>query len=81
MPIGERGHYALCASEDVMAYIGAMMAMSNAVGLMPEQAWGADPNPEHGSFPGKPSGSAMPLVWTHAEVAKLCHSMAAGAPG
>ncbi|HML92910.1 glycoside hydrolase family 15 protein [Methyloceanibacter sp.] len=77
---GERGHYALAAGEDVMPYIEAMMAMSNPVGLMPEQIWDTDPIPEHGLFPGRPSGSAMPLVWTHAEFAKLCHSLAAGRP-
>lgn len=70
----------LCANADVMLYIEAMMAISNALGFMPEQAWIADPIPEHGSFPGEPSGLAMPLVWTHAEFAKLCHSLAAGRP-
>ncbi|MEM8575072.1 MAG: glycoside hydrolase family 15 protein [Pseudomonadota bacterium] len=77
---GERGHYAICAGEDVMPYVEAMMAMSNKVGLMPEQVWDTDPIPEHDLYPGKPSGSAMPLVWTHAEFAKLCHSLAAGRP-
>ena len=38
MPIGERGQYVLCANEDVMLYIQAMIPMSNAAGLTPEQA-------------------------------------------
>ena len=38
LPIGKRGQYVLCANEDVMLYIQAMIPMSNAVGLMPEQA-------------------------------------------
>jgi len=77
---GERGHYALAAGEDVFPYIDAMMAMGNPVGLLPEQVWDADPIPEHGLSPGKPSGSAMPLVWAHAEFIKLCYSRALGHP-
>jgi glucoamylase len=77
---GERGHYALCAGQDVTPYIEAMMAMSSPLGLIPEQVWDTAPIPAHGLYPGKPSGSAMPLVWAHAEFAKLCHSLAAGRP-
>ncbi|MGA9541666.1 MAG: hypothetical protein WBQ77_11565, partial [Methyloceanibacter sp.] len=47
----ERGHCALCAGEDVMPYIEAMMAISNAVGLMREQVWDADPISEHSLSP------------------------------
>lgn len=71
---GERGHYALCAGEDVLPYLEAMMAMGSPLGLIPEQVWDADPIPEHGLKPGRPSGSAMPLVWAHAEFIKLCFS-------
>ena len=77
---GERGHYALCAGEDVTPYVDAMMAMSSPLGLIPEQVWDAAPIPTHALVPGKPSGSAMPLVWAHAEFAKLCHSLAQGRP-
>jgi glucoamylase len=77
---GERGHYALCAGEDVTPYVEAMMAMSSPLGLIPEQIWDSAPIPAHELIPGKPSGSAMPLVWAHAEFAKLCHSLALGRP-
>ncbi len=77
---GERGHYALCAGEDVTPYVDAMMAMSSPLGLIPEQVWDTTAIPEKHLEPGKPSGSAMPLVWAHAEFAKLCHSLAAGRP-
>jgi glucoamylase len=77
---GERGHYALCAGEDVTPYLDAMMEMSSPLGLIPEQVWDTTPIPAHGLYPGKPSGSAMPLVWAHAEFAKLCHSLAQGYP-
>jgi glucoamylase len=76
----ERGHCALCAGEDVMPYIEAMMAMSNAVGLMREQVWDAGPISEHSLSPDNPIGSTMPLAWTHAEFAKLCHGLAARRP-
>ena len=33
--------------------------------------WDAAPLPELGLAPGRPSGSAMPLLWTHAEFLKL----------
>jgi glucoamylase len=77
---GERGHYALAAGEDVLPYLEAMMAMGSPLGLIPEQVWDSDPVPEHGLEPGKPSGSAMPLVWAHSEFIKLCHSLALGRP-
>lgn len=77
---GERGHYALCAGEDVTPYLEAMMAMSSPLGLIPEQVWDTAPITAHDLEPGKPSGSAMPLVWAHAEFCKLCHSLAQGSP-
>ena len=45
--------------------------MTGPGGLMPEQVWDAAPIPERGLVPGKPTGSAMPLVWAHAEFLKL----------
>lgn len=77
---GERGHYALCAGEDVMPYLEAMMAMANPAGLIPEQVWDAPPIPARGLAPGEPTGAAMPLVWAHAEFVKLCHSRSLGYP-
>ena len=77
---GERGHYALVAGEDVKPYLQAMIAMSSPLGLIPEQVWDSDPIPKHGLTPGKPSGSAMPLVWAHSEFIKLCYSRALGYP-
>jgi glucoamylase len=54
--------------------------MTGRAGLIPEQVWDAEPIPERGLFPGKPSGSAMPLVWAHAEFVKLATSIALGRP-
>jgi glucoamylase len=68
---GERGHYAVCAGEDGKPWLEAMVKMTGPGGLLPEQIWDSDPIPGLGLYPGKPSGSAMPLVWAHAEFLKL----------
>jgi glucoamylase len=78
--VGERGHYALLAGEDPLPYLETMAAMTGPAGLLPEQVWDSDPVPERRLEPGKPSGSAMPLVWTHGEFIKLCYSRALGRP-
>jgi glucoamylase len=77
---GERGHYALLAGEDVLPYLTSMTAMTGYGGLLPEQVWDSAPIPEYDLEPGRPSGSAMPLVWAHAEYIKLCMSLAQGRP-
>ncbi|MGB4813128.1 MAG: glycoside hydrolase family 15 protein [Methylophilaceae bacterium] len=77
---GERGHYALQLGEDSLPYIEAMAAMTSSTGLLPEQVWDWKSIPEYHLEPGKPSGSAMPLVWAHAEFIKLCFSRTLGYP-
>lgn len=72
---GERGHYALLAGEDPLPYLRAMTAAASTGGMIPEQAWDVGPIPERGLYPGRPSGSAMPLVWAHAEFLKLLVAM------
>ena len=46
--------------------------------LLPEQIWDADDIPARGLYNGRPSGSAMPLVWAHAEFLKLSRSLRDG---
>jgi len=77
---GERGHYELLAGRDSLPYLRSMAAMTGRGGLIPEQVWDADPIPERGLYPGKPSGAAMPLVWAHAEFIKLAMSCTMGQP-
>ncbi len=77
---GERGHYELLAGNDPLPYPGAMAAMAGRGGMLPEQVWDAEPIPERRLYPGRATGSAMPLVWAHAEFIKLAHSRAAGFP-
>jgi glucoamylase len=45
--------------------------MTGPGGLIPEQVWDGPSLPARGLEPGKPTGSAMPLVWAHAEFLKL----------
>lgn len=77
---GERGHIALLAGQDALPYLQAMANMTGKGGMLPEQVWDSAPISERGLYPGQPSGSAMPLVWAHAEFIKLALSFAAGAP-
>lgn len=77
---GERGHFALQAGEDPQPYLEAMTNMTGPGGLIPEQVWDSAPIPERDLYPGKPSGSAMPLVWAHAEFLKLVYARSQGEP-
>lgn len=77
---GERGHYELAAghSEEAKRLLGTMERQSSEGGLLPEQIWDAADIPENELFNGKPSGSAMPLAWAHAEYLKLARSIEDG---
>ena len=77
---GERGHYELVAGNDPAPYLKAMAAMTGPGGMMPEQVWDTAALPERRLFPGQPTGSAMPLAWTHAEFIKLVISRNLGYP-
>ncbi len=68
---GERGHLDVLLGQDPLPHLEAMTRMTGPGGLIPEQIWESPPIPERGLLPGKPSGSAMPLVWAHAEFLKL----------
>jgi glucoamylase len=78
---GERAHYELAAgrpqeAEKLLAMMeGSTMGHSR---LLPEQAWDADDIPALELFRGKPTGSACPLVWAHAEYIKLRRSLREG---
>ncbi len=77
---GERGHYELAAKNTKRAQelLDAMGSFANEGGFLPEQVWDADDIPEKELYFGRPAGSAMPLVWAHAEYVKLCRSLADG---
>jgi glucoamylase len=77
---GERAHYALAAGDNAQAsaLLTTVEALTSMGGLMPEQVWDADDIPARELVRGEPSGSAMPLVWAHAEHVKLCRSLRDG---
>jgi glucoamylase len=75
---GERGHYELLAGNDSTPHLLAMCAMAGRNGMLPEQVWDSDPIPEMRLHSGSPTGSAMPLAWTHAEFVKLLLSSRLG---
>src|SRR5262249_34203324 len=77
---GERAHYELAAGRKNVAdkLLGDMEAFANESGFIPEQVWDAADIPERELFRGRPSGSAMPLVWAHGEYIKLRRSLQEG---
>ncbi len=77
---GERGHYELAAGNPSRAreLLRVMGAQTSPGGFLPEQVWDAPDIPERELINGQPSGSAMPLVWAHAEYIKLTCSLAEG---
>jgi len=78
--VGERGHLAMQAGEDPLPYLHTMWNCASAGGLLPEQVWDSDPIPHLELIPGRPSGSAMPLLWAHAEFLKLLVARERGRP-
>ncbi|MGD2051144.1 MAG: glycoside hydrolase family 15 protein [Acidimicrobiia bacterium] len=78
---GERAHVAIAAKhlDEARSLAATMQAMAGNGGLLPEQTWDAADLPERELFYGRPAGSAMPLVWAHAEYLKLLRSIADGA--
>ena len=77
---GERAHYELAAGrrDEAVRLLRAMETFANEGGMIPEQVWDAPDISEKELFFGRPSGSAMPLVWAHAEYVKLRRSLREG---
>jgi glucoamylase len=78
---GERAHYELAAGnrKEAERLLVTMEGFAGHGGLLPEQVWDAEDIPSRELFRGKPSGSAMPLVWAHSEHIKLVRSLHDGA--
>jgi glucoamylase len=77
---GERAHYELVRgnSAEAARLLLVIAAQTSPGGLIPEQVWDAGDIPDRELFNGHPSGSAMPLVWAHAEYVKLLRSLKDG---
>ena len=65
--------------EEARRLLATFEASASVGGLLPEQIWDSEDIPERELFLGRPSGSAMPLVWAHAEHIKLLRSLRDGA--
>ncbi len=77
---GERAHYELARGDRAAAerLCETFVRQSHQGGLFPEQIWDGGDVPERGLFNGQPTGSAMPLVWAHAEFVTLLRSLRDG---
>jgi len=88
---GERAEYDIASGHGFPArsLLGAMLNMTSGQGLEPEQVWenadlaaspfGSDPETASIGFTnGKPVGSASPLTWAQATVARLTIDLGAG---
>jgi glucoamylase len=77
---GERAHYEVAAGrlEEASRLLRTFEAFGGESGLIPEQVWDASDISERELRFGGPSGSAMPLVWAHAEHLKLRRSLRDG---
>jgi glucoamylase len=74
---GERGEWALAAGRDTVART-QLDTMARAAGpgdMLPEQVWDQAP-PD--VAPGRPTYSATPLAWTHAQFIRLAWDLRAG---
>ena len=77
---GERAHYELAAGRDIAPLIQTYESFATPGHMLPEQVWDEPNRPARGLRLGQPGGSAVPLVWAHAEYLKLLRSALDGKP-
>jgi glucoamylase len=75
---GERAHYELAAGKDITPLISTYEQFATCGQLLPEQVWDEGGRPGRSLRIGRPAGSAVPLVWAHAEYLKLLRSAVDG---
>jgi glucoamylase len=77
---GERAHYELAAGrkDEAERLRRTLECSADPGGMISEQTWDAPDMPDRELFFGRPSGSARPLVWAHAEYVKLVRSLRDG---
>jgi len=71
---GERAHYELAAGKDISELIKTYEGFATCGQMMPEQVWDETILGDSSLRLGQPGGSAVPLVWAHAEYLKLLRS-------
>jgi glucoamylase len=75
---GERAHYEFAAGRDVRRLIRTIEQFAFRGRMLPEQVWDSPDLESASMYFGKPAGSAMPLMWAHAEYVKLLRSVTDG---
>jgi len=75
---GERAHYELAAGNDPAPLIATYERFATSGQMLPEQVWDEQSRSSDGLEFGQPAGSAVPLVWAHAEYLKLLRSAVDG---
>jgi glucoamylase len=75
---GERAHYELAAGNGFEALVRTYESFSTCGEMLPEQVWDEPERQDCGIKMGEPAGSAVPLVWAHAEYLKLLRSAGDG---
>jgi glucoamylase len=75
---GERAHYEFAAGLDVRPLIRTIEQFAFRGRMLPEQVWDSPDLESASMYFGKPAGSAMPLMWAHAEYVKLLRSVTDG---
>ena len=75
---GERAHYELAAGKDISDLITTYERFAAGGQMLPEQVWSDVDQADSSQSLGQPTGSAMPLVWAHAEYLKLLRSAVDG---
>jgi len=70
----ERAAYELALGNDPEPLCRTVERFTSGVGLIPEQIWDAPDIPDQHMFFGRPTGSAIPLMWAHADFVKMMRS-------
>jgi glucoamylase len=78
--VAERAEYELARGSDVSSFVRAIEGFASPTGLLPEQVWDVADRPDLHLGLGRPTTSAMPLAWAHAEYLKLLRSIHEGRP-
>ena len=76
---GERGHYELASGRSPAPYLRTLEGLATPTGLLPEQVWDEEDRPGLHLELGRPTESATPLAWAHAEYITLLRSATDGA--
>ncbi len=75
---GERAHHQLALRQPAAEAVRNLEAFAGPELVLSEQVWDSDPVPGADLLPGRPTGSASPLGWAHAEYLRLLAAIGTG---